>query len=229
MLWSFWLRKDVFNANIMYGCKHRLIIGQHNFIYCGLFPKCMKALLIGVLFAILIIIGGTVTLMVIDSSRTIQANVVTNGVSHIDNSPALPVKKQAAADEGIQIAAESDSTTGISAKEQLQAFQAQEKINTAAVSSEKTGFTLNYSMKHSGCAAMIELKQDAVEDAESDYDYAKKAYTKATDELDDLEDSDEIEEAQEEVNEKKKELDNAEKSLFAAREDLIKARTTCVI
>ena len=190
----------------------------------------MKALLIGVLFAILVIIGGTVTFMIMDSSSTIEANVVTNGASHIDDSVPAP-KTQAKTtntDINTDLPKTPDGTTGTSAKEQLRALQAQEKVTTAAVSGEKTGYTLNYSMKQSGCAALLELKQDAVDSAESDYEDAKKAYNKATEELGDLEDADAIVDAQAEVKEKKEEFDSAEKTLFSAKEDLIKSRTTCI-
>lgn len=187
----------------------------------------MKALLIGVLFAILVIIGGTVTFMIMDSSSTIEANVVTNGVSHVDNSVPSPKTQTKNSVINTDLPATSDGTTGTSAKDQLRALQAQEKITTA-VSSEKTGYTLNYSMKQSGCAGLIVLKQDAVDSAESDYEDAKKAYDKATAELEDLEDPDAIKEAQEDVKAKKEELDSAEKTLFAAKEDLIKTRTTCI-
>ncbi len=189
----------------------------------------MKALLIGVLFAILVVIGGTVTFMIIDSRSTIEANVVTNGVSHLDDS--APVSKIQAKTNTVintDLPKTPDGTTGTSAKDQLEALQAQEKVTTAAVSGEKTGYTLNYSMKQSGCAGLLELKQDAVDSAESDYDDAKEAYDKATAKLDNLEDADAITEAQAEVKDKKEELDSAEKALFSVREDLIKSRTTCI-
>jgi hypothetical protein len=188
----------------------------------------MKALLIGVLFAILVTIGGTLTFMVMDSSRTIEANVVTNGASHVDRSPE-PAKTpaQEPAKINTDLPAGTDSTTGISAKDQLAAFKSQEKITSAVTNSAKVGYTLNYTLKQSGCAGLIELKQDAVDGAQSDYDDAKKAYDKATDELFDLEDADAIADAQDDVKEKKSELDKAEKVLFSAKEDLIKARTTC--
>lgn len=184
----------------------------------------MKALLIGFLFAILVVIGGALTFMIVDSSRTIEANVVTNRVSYVDNSAPEPARALMDAD----LPGTPDGTMGTSAKDELRALQAGKKVETAAVSSEKTGYTLNYTMKQSGCAGMIELKQDAVDEAESDYDDAKEAYDKATAELDDLEDAEAIQAAQEDVNDKKKALDSAEKTLFSAREDLIKARTTCI-
>lgn len=191
----------------------------------------MKALLIGVLFAILVVIGGTVTFMIMDSSSTIEANVVTNGVSHVDNEPNSAPKTQAKTINTIintDLPKTPDGTTGTSAKDQLRALQAQEKVTTAAVSGEKTGYTLNYTMKQSGCAALLELKQDAVDEAESDYEDAKKEYDSAAEKLGDLEDADAITEAQAEVKDAKEKFDRTEKTLFAAKEDLIKSRTTCI-
>lgn len=182
-------------------------------------------MLVGLLF----IICGTVTFMIIDSSRTIEANVVTNKVMSADSNKNIAFKNTKEAPVAQIKTNIVDSTTGVSAKDQLTALKAQEQITTVASSdSSKTGYSIDYQLNHAGCTSLIELKQEAVDDAESEYEDAKEDYDKATSDLDDLDDdSDAIESAQAEVKDTKEIMDKAEKVLFAAKDDLIKARTTC--
>ncbi len=176
----------------------------------------MKALLIGSLVAIIIIIGGAVTFMIMDSANTVDSKEVFKA------SSATPVDLPAI-DSG---APTDNGETGTSAKDQLDTLKANEQISNIQNSS-KVGFTLGYQARQGPCDDLIELLEADVEDAEEKYKDAKKAYEKAQDRADGLEDGDEIEEAQKEIKEKKEELDDAEDKLFAEKEKLIRARTTC--
>jgi len=179
----------------------------------------MKALLIGSLFVILLIIGGAVSFMIIDSANTIDAQAVAQNVP-LQAEKAVEQNKAKISEEPSVV---DNGETGVSAEDKLNEFKSEAPANN----SPKSGFTIEYQAQQGNCNDFIELLEDEVSEAEEDYADARKAYDKATDDLIDLDNGDSIEEAQEEIKEKKEILDKAEDALFAAREKLIKARTTC--
>jgi len=184
----------------------------------------MKALLIGSLFVILLIIGGAVTFMILDSANTIDAQVVTK----ISEKKEEPITAKTVDIPETKL----DTTTKTSAKDALADIKTNGDITpTTTTDDAKTGFTLNYQAQQTQntCDALIEFKQKDVDDAQEEYNDAKKAYEKALDWEDDLDSRDDeaIKEAQEDIKEKKEELDDAEDALFSAKDELIQARTSC--
>ncbi|MBD3361465.1 hypothetical protein GF358_01605 [Candidatus Woesearchaeota archaeon] len=183
----------------------------------------MKAFLIGSLVVIFLIIGGAVTFMIVDSANTIDAQVVTRTVK--DTAENIPAVSNAVVPES---APAINTKTQTSARDTLAEIKANGDIPDETDSS-KTGFTLGYQASQSTCNDLIELKQDAVDEAQEDYNDAKKAYEHSLDDAKDLTDPEDIDEAQEEIKEKRDDLEDAEDALFSAKEELIVARTTCVV
>jgi ribosomal protein L18 len=184
----------------------------------------MKALLIGSLVAILLIIGGAVTFMIIDSANTIDAQVVTK-------TTEKPVEKAPVTAQVVNTPALQDTTTATSAKDALNDLKNNGNIAPATTNTDaaKTGFTFGYQAQQNQnvCDDLIAFKQDDFDEADEDYKDAKKVYEKAQERMDGLEDDDAIQEAQERIKDRKEELDDAEQTLFNAREELINARTSC--
>ncbi|MBN1645220.1 hypothetical protein JW851_04270, partial [Candidatus Woesearchaeota archaeon] len=181
----------------------------------------MKALLIGSLVAILVIIGGAVSFMIIDSSNTIDAQVV-------EDSNKVSVKETAAkenSNDDVQTIEENSVLTS-SFRDSIANLNIDEPVDSS--DSSKEGYSLEYQKNQNNCEALIAFKEDDFNRAEEDYKDAKKAYEKAKDRIDDLENGEDIEEAQEQIQEKKDAFEKAEQALFNAREELIQTRTTCV-
>lgn len=173
----------------------------------------MKALLIGSLFAIILIIAGTLALVIFDSSNTIDSSVSSEKKTALVTAETEDTK--------------TDTTTSTSAKEALAELKNNQSVQED--STTKTGYSWTYQAQQNenSCSSLIVFKEDDFNEAEEEYEDVKEEYEKAQQRLNELEDADAIEEAQEEIKEQKEELENAEQAMFNAKEELIKARTTC--